>query len=99
MDITRRNFLKLAVAGGLVLSTGSVASAANEKILVAYFSRTGEEYGLGMITKGNTAIAENRRRPFRDQARAKISRQLRRVHKACQPREGSKRSTEIYWRR
>ena len=27
-----------------------------KKILVAYFSRTGEEYGVGVITKGNTAI-------------------------------------------
>lgn len=26
------------------------------KILVAYFSKTGEQYGVGEITKGNTAI-------------------------------------------
>ena len=26
------------------------------KILVAYFSRTGEEYNVGVITKGNTAV-------------------------------------------
>ena len=31
-------------------------SVADKKILVVYFSRTGEEYGLGNITKGNTAI-------------------------------------------
>ena len=31
-------------------------SSADKKILVVYFSRTGEEYGLGNITKGNTAI-------------------------------------------
>ena len=31
-------------------------SFADKKILVAYFSRTGEEYGVGNITKGNTAI-------------------------------------------
>lgn len=31
-------------------------SSANKKILVAYFSRTGEEYAIGNITKGNTAI-------------------------------------------
>ncbi|MBR4904977.1 MAG: flavodoxin [Selenomonadaceae bacterium] len=31
-------------------------STADKKILVVYFSRTGEEYGLGNITKGNTAI-------------------------------------------
>ena len=35
----------------------SVANqSADKKILVLYFSRTGEEYGLGNITKGNTAI-------------------------------------------
>lgn len=36
------------------------APAANQsddkKILVVYFSRTGEEYNIGNITKGNTAI-------------------------------------------
>lgn len=32
------------------------ASTADKKILVVYFSRTGEEYGIGNITKGNTAI-------------------------------------------
>ncbi len=31
-------------------------SSANKKILVVYFSRTGEEYAIGNITKGNTAI-------------------------------------------
>lgn len=56
MDITRRNFVKLATAGGLILSTGRVFAATNEKFLIAYFSRTGEEYGVGNITKGNTAI-------------------------------------------
>ena len=56
MDITRRNFIKLAGAAGLLFSFGKVQAASNEKILVAYYSRTGEEYGLGHITKGNTAI-------------------------------------------
>lgn len=56
MDITRRNFIKLAGTAGLLLSFGKVQAASNEKILVAYYSRTGEEYGLGHITKGNTAI-------------------------------------------
>lgn len=56
MDMTRRNFLKLAGAAGLLFSFGRAEAAADEKILVAYFSRTGEEYGLGNITKGNTAI-------------------------------------------
>ena len=31
-------------------------SSADKKILVVYFSRTGEEYNVGTITKGNTAI-------------------------------------------
>ena len=56
MDITRRSFLKLAGTLGVVLTTGKAFAAPNEKILVAYFSRTGEEYGIGKITKGNTAI-------------------------------------------
>lgn len=30
--------------------------ATGKKVLVAYFSRTGEEYNVGRITKGNTAI-------------------------------------------
>ena len=56
MNITRRDFIKLAGVTGLSLSFGRVSAASNEKILVAYFSRTGEEYGLGNISKGNTAI-------------------------------------------
>ncbi len=56
MDITRRNFLKLAGTAGLALSIGHVDAATNEKFLIAYFSRTGEEYNVGTITKGNTAI-------------------------------------------
>ena len=56
MDISRRKFLTLAGATGLFLSFGKVHAASNEKILVAYYSRIGEEYGLGNITKGNTAI-------------------------------------------
>ena len=34
----------------------AATSSADKKILVVYFSRTGEEYGVGRITKGNTAI-------------------------------------------
>ena len=56
MNITRRDFLKLAGSAGLLLSFGRVDAASNEKILVVYFSRTGEEYGIGNISKGNTAI-------------------------------------------
>ena len=32
------------------------ASNSNKKVLVAYFSRTGEQYSVGNITEGNTAI-------------------------------------------
>ena len=32
------------------------APSPGKKILVAYFSRTGEEYNVGVITKGNTAV-------------------------------------------
>ena len=55
MDITRKKFLQLAGAAGLLLVAGKIF-AADEKILVAYFSRVGEEYGLGVLSKGNTAI-------------------------------------------
>ena len=56
MDMTRRKFLKLAGVAGILFSFGKVRAAPNEKILVAYYSRTGEEYGLGTIRKGNTEI-------------------------------------------
>lgn len=56
VNMTRRNFIKLAGTTGLLLSFGRVDAATSEKILVAYFSRTGEEYGIGTISKGNTAI-------------------------------------------
>ena len=54
--MSRREFVKMAGTAGVLLSFGKVAAASNEKILVAYYSRTGEEYGLGNISKGNTAI-------------------------------------------
>lgn len=34
----------------------AASSPGGKKILVAYFSRTGEEYNVGVITKGNTAV-------------------------------------------
>ena len=36
--------------------TMSAQINSNDKVLVAYFSRTGEQYGVGKITEGNTAI-------------------------------------------
>ena len=37
-------------------SKGQNGMTENKKVLVAYFSRTGENYGVGNITKGNTQI-------------------------------------------
>lgn len=34
----------------------TMAEVSNHKVLVAYFSRTGEQYSVGNITEGNTAI-------------------------------------------
>ena len=54
--------LLIVVAGGLFLGVNikgkgaNMANAANHKVLVAYFSRTGEQYSVGNITEGNTAI-------------------------------------------
>lgn len=67
MMISRRTMLKnlvmfSAAAGcGLLFSQKGVAGQMNfeayqGKILIAYFSRTGENYGVGTITKGNTEI-------------------------------------------
>ena len=50
-------FLSMLLLIGVTLTFSSnVASAAKSKILVVYFSRTGNEYNVGNITKGNTAI-------------------------------------------
>lgn len=35
----------------------NIENSSNRKSLVVYFSRTGEQYGVGVINKGNTAIA------------------------------------------
>lgn len=42
------------VTGCKLKSEGN--SMTNHKVLVAYFSRTGEQYSVGSITEGNTAI-------------------------------------------
>ena len=39
-----------------VTKKAEAAPSSGKKILVAYFSRTGEEYNVGVITKGNTAV-------------------------------------------
>lgn len=54
--------LLITVAGGLFLfknNNGGITMAeagTNHKVLVAYFSCTGEQYSVGKITEGNTAI-------------------------------------------
>ena len=55
-----KKFLSV-ILSGLIILTGLNAKAeetnmANKKILVVYFSKTGEQYGVGNITEGNTAI-------------------------------------------
>ena len=47
---------KPAAAETKKVEAAPAPSAGGRKILVAYFSRTGEEYGVGVITKGNTAV-------------------------------------------
>jgi len=39
--------------------TETPVQSSDKKILIAYFSRTGENYGVGMIEKGNTAMIAN----------------------------------------
>ncbi|MBQ7478534.1 MAG: flavodoxin, partial [Selenomonadaceae bacterium] len=41
---------------GLIASSGTALAATHGKVLVAYFSRVDENYGVGYITKGNTRI-------------------------------------------
>ena len=52
-------FFVFVLLGVFGIWSGNVAVAAQsgqEKILVAYFSRADENYGVGYITKGNTRI-------------------------------------------
>ena len=51
-----KKFFAVLIAAVMVFTFGQSAAFAQGKILVAYFSRVGEEYGLGVIKKGNTAI-------------------------------------------
>ena len=51
-----KKFLIAILTVGLFFTIGTEKSFAQGKILVAYFSRTGNEYGLGNISKGNTKI-------------------------------------------
>ena len=51
-----KKILALLAIVGMIFTVGQSAASAQGKILVAYFSRVGNEYGVGNITKGNTAI-------------------------------------------
>ena len=51
-----KKILALLAIVGMIFTVGQNAASAQGKILVAYFSRVGNEYGVGNITKGNTAI-------------------------------------------
>ena len=37
-------------------ATAEIKDMNNKKVLVVYFSKTGEQYSVGNITEGNTAI-------------------------------------------
>ena len=52
----KKFFALILLAGLFALSFGESKAFAQGNILVAYFSRTGEEYNVGNITKGNTHI-------------------------------------------
>ena len=54
--MNRREFLcSLGLISAGMLTFGQACAVG--KTLVVYFSRTGEQYGVGVISKGNTAIA------------------------------------------
>ena len=50
-----RNITKLFLGGILMLSMSSINAAETAKSIVIYFSRTGENYSVGVIKEGNTA--------------------------------------------
>ena len=51
-----KKFFALLMIVGFILTFGQSVTQAQSKILVAYFSRIGNEYNVGTITKGNTAV-------------------------------------------
>lgn len=51
-----KKILAMLTILGFIFSFGESVTFAQSKILIAYFSRTGEEYGIGNVTKGNTKI-------------------------------------------
>jgi len=51
-----RKIFLFVLAMIFTLTAGANVTYAQSKVLVAYFSRTGNEYGVGNIAKGNTQI-------------------------------------------
>lgn len=51
-----KKFLSMLAILGMFLTLGENFASAQGKILIAYFSRIGEEYSIGNVSKGNTQI-------------------------------------------
>ena len=51
-----KKILSFLLVLGIFFTLGNNSASAQGKILVAYFSRVGNEYGVGNVQKGNTAI-------------------------------------------
>lgn len=58
-----KKILSIILAGlaffGINKATAEEINMTGKKVLVVYFSKTGEQYGVGNITEGNTAIVAN----------------------------------------
>ncbi len=55
----KKNFMKKAayvLLGGVVMMMSNVSAKDSGKVLIAYFSRTGENYNVGYLKVGNTAV-------------------------------------------
>lgn len=52
----KRILMLMFLGVSLLLNSNIAAAMPQGKVLVAYFSRVGNEYSVGSITKGNTAI-------------------------------------------
>src|SRR5512139_1369531 len=55
----KKNYMKKAayvLLGGVVMMMSSVSAKDSGKVLIAYFSRAGENYNVGYLKVGNTAV-------------------------------------------
>jgi flavodoxin len=55
----KKNFIKKAayvLLGGVVMMMSNVSAKDSGKVLIAYFSRAGENYNVGYLKVGNTAV-------------------------------------------